>query len=914
MKTKLSLTILLSLVFGILSSQVPQGFNYQAIARDGTGNILPNTPLQAMMYVQSLSTGGTIFWKELHSTITTNSFGLFTLVVGTGARQTASTVATFDLIDWSVTPKYLKTEIYYSGSWKDMGTSQLWSVPYALRTKDSDQWISSGMNIYRASGNVGIGTSTPLRNLDLITNNSNTQDMIVHIGEQSNEGGYLGSFTPSDLIMAGGTDFVSGSFIARDVSTSHIRLLNGYTYFANNSGLTVNNPFTPTVRMIVTPQGNVGIGTSTPQSTLHIRGNGTILNLEGVDHGYIQWYPQGFSAGRKAWLGFPYAGSTDMVLANEFTSGSGNIILSPGTNGKVAIGTSAPAAKLDIQGGNYDLTNSEGDLRIGNGTYRLKFGVAIGGTGAGDAGIMQYGQTGGYNVLSLGSQGTRLLYINGNTQMVGIGTDNPSAKLDIQPPASWDDTTPLFEVRNKIGVPVLAVYNNGVRILVDHTTNKAVKGGFAVGGYDMTKAGKTVDFMTISPDSIRFNINNDNVKALKGGFAVGGYDLTKKGPINQDFMYITPQVSNNGQYNTFLGFHAGLVNTANYNSFIGYQAGVANTTGQYNTFMGYNTGASNTSGQSNVYIGDGAGYSNSNGANNIYIGKSAGYNSGTYSCSLCYRYDPSLDIPVLGNWQWGSENTCLGTYAGLKNKGSYNVFIGNSTGYSNTNGAGNVFLGWGAGDLNAVGEYNTYIGTAAGYQATGNGNVFIGARAGYHETGSDLLYIDNRSTSTPLIWGDFAHSLLNFDANVGIGISPTHPIHVWGGAYCSGTTWVNSSDKNLKENFESVDGYKILSLIDALPIMKWKYKTDSPGIKHIGPVAQDFYALFGLGNDDKSISSVDPSGIALAAIKELSRQNKSMQHQLESTILENQHLKSELDDLRALVNSLIANQTVQVNN
>ncbi len=110
-------------------SQIPQGFNYQAIARDGSGNILPNTPLQAMMYVQSLSTGGTIFWKELHSSVTTNSFGLFTLVVGAGTRQTESTVATFNLIDWSVTPKFLKTEIYYSGSWKDMGTSQLMSVP-----------------------------------------------------------------------------------------------------------------------------------------------------------------------------------------------------------------------------------------------------------------------------------------------------------------------------------------------------------------------------------------------------------------------------------------------------------------------------------------------------------------------------------------------------------------------------------------------------------------------------------------------------------------------------------------------------------------------------------------------------------------------------------------------------------------
>jgi hypothetical protein len=123
---------------------------------------------------------------------------------------------------------------------------------------------------------------------------------------------------------------VSGSWIARDVSTSNIRLLNGYTYFANNTGLVANTTFTPTVSMIITPQGNVGIGAS------------------------------------------------------------------------------SPASKLDIFGGNYDVYNSEGDFRIGNGTYRLKFGVATGGTGAGDVRINAVGGTnrlimggGGYDVLCL---------------------------------------------------------------------------------------------------------------------------------------------------------------------------------------------------------------------------------------------------------------------------------------------------------------------------------------------------------------------------------------------------------------------------------------------------------------------------------------------------------------------------------
>ncbi|MCU0462164.1 MAG: tail fiber domain-containing protein [Bacteroidales bacterium] len=143
MKTKTSFFYLWSLVFGLFLcpaphalSQIPQGFNYQAIARDGTGAILPNTSLQVMFYIQSLSTGGTLYWKELHSTVTTNSFGLFNLVIGSGVRQIESSVATFDLIDWTVTSKYLKTEIYYSSGWHTLGTSQLLTVPYAMVAED----------------------------------------------------------------------------------------------------------------------------------------------------------------------------------------------------------------------------------------------------------------------------------------------------------------------------------------------------------------------------------------------------------------------------------------------------------------------------------------------------------------------------------------------------------------------------------------------------------------------------------------------------------------------------------------------------------------------------------------------------------------------------------------------------------
>ncbi len=137
MNKKIWSSVLLSFIFCLLSSQVPQGFNYQAIARDASNLPIQNTDLQVMLYVQSLPTGGTVFWKELHNPVHTNSLGMFTVVLGKGVRQTASVAASFDLIDWKVSPKYLKTEIYYQGGWKDMGqATQFWSVPYSLTARD----------------------------------------------------------------------------------------------------------------------------------------------------------------------------------------------------------------------------------------------------------------------------------------------------------------------------------------------------------------------------------------------------------------------------------------------------------------------------------------------------------------------------------------------------------------------------------------------------------------------------------------------------------------------------------------------------------------------------------------------------------------------------------------------------------
>ncbi|MDR3643384.1 MAG: tail fiber domain-containing protein [Candidatus Doudnabacteria bacterium] len=91
-----------------------------------------------------------------------------------------------------------------------------------------------------------------------------------------------------------------------------------------------------------------------------------------------------------------------------------------------------------------------------------------------------------------------------------------------------------------------------------------------------------------------------------------------------------------------------------------------------------------------------------------------------------------------------------------------------------------------------------------------------------------------------------------------------------------GYSWTNASSKELKENFATITPDNILTKIDSLPIYTWNYKTENSDIVHIGPVAEDFYTAFGLGNSSSSISTIDPAGVALAGIQGLDAKISAM--------------------------------------
>lgn len=87
--------------------------------------------------------------------------------------------------------------------------------------------------------------------------------------------------------------------------------------------------------------------------------------------------------------------------------------------------------------------------------------------------------------------------------------------------------------------------------------------------------------------------------------------------------------------------------------------------------------------------------------------------------------------------------------------------------------------------------------------------------------------------------------------------------------YNGGADWICTSDRNAKENFQPVDSLKVLNAVATLPISTWNMKGDTSQTPHMGPVAQDFYSVFGLGEGDTTINRADVQGVTLAAVQGL---------------------------------------------
>jgi len=98
------------------------------------------------------------------------------------------------------------------------------------------------------------------------------------------------------------------------------------------------------------------------------------------------------------------------------------------------------------------------------------------------------------------------------------------------------------------------------------------------------------------------------------------------------------------------------------------------------------------------------------------------------------------------------------------------------------------------------------------------------------------------------------------------------------------------SDRNLKTEFAAIDPAEVLRRVVALPLSTWRYRKDEPQVRHLGPMAQDFHAAFGLWDSDTMIFPLDASGVSMAAIQ-------GLHARLLAAEAENEDLRARLDRL-----------------
>ncbi len=85
------------------------------------------------------------------------------------------------------------------------------------------------------------------------------------------------------------------------------------------------------------------------------------------------------------------------------------------------------------------------------------------------------------------------------------------------------------------------------------------------------------------------------------------------------------------------------------------------------------------------------------------------------------------------------------------------------------------------------------------------------------------------------------------------------------------------SDRNLKRQIVPADEAAVLEAVSQMPISTWSYKTDSASVRHLGPMAQDFHAAFGLGVGAETYDPIDAHGVELTTIKALSARLRELE-------------------------------------
>jgi hypothetical protein len=252
-----------------------------------------------------------------------------------------------------------------------------------------------------------------------------------------------------------------------------------------------------------------------------------------------------------------------------------------------------------------------------------------------------------------------------------------------------------------------------------------------------------------------------------------------------------------------------------------------------------------------------------------------------------YSNTESADYAFVGA---GSTNSITGAYGSI---------VG---GYKNTVSASNAFVGGGSNNL--VGGQNAVVPGGLGNVANGFGSFAAGSGAKALHNGA---FVWSDQNVAPVVKSTASKQFIA-RASGGVTFYSSTNMSTGVKLAAGSGSWSSVSDRAVKTAIVPLDDAVILAKVASLPVSEWSYVAQGAGVRHVGPMAQDFYAAFGVGEDDKHITTIDEGGVALAAIKGLSvrsaRENVALLARLAKADAEIASLRAELARLTSTVAKL----------
>jgi trimeric autotransporter adhesin len=233
----------------------------------------------------------------------------------------------------------------------------------------------------------------------------------------------------------------------------------------------------------------------------------------------------------------------------------------------------------------------------------------------------------------------------------------------------------------------------------------------------------------------------------------------------------------------------------------------------------------------------------------------------------------------------GPNSTAMGNHTTAS--GSSSTAMGN-----NTTASGTSSMAMGDGTT-ASGEHSTAMGTAASTNEQDGSFVYGDSSTGTRINASAPNQFVVRAQN---IWLGKNNSTTDTSGRF---------IETSTGAFLStGGAWTNSSSRALKTNFAAVNVRDVLRGVVQLPLTTWNYKAEDAGIRHLGPIAQDFYQTFKLGADDEHIGTIDSAGVALAAIQGLHAELTDRDQRMAAQQEQIQKQQTQIERQQILINGL----------